>query len=82
MSTTNGLLGFWRSYRRAARDNFLFKFPLPPWNFARMHKLEEMQERLMYGKLMGGGENFDLLNKPIEELYDMMVGTSYCKVEI
>jgi hypothetical protein len=43
-----------------------------------MHTLDEMQDRLMYGKLVGGGKNFDLLQKPIEELYDMMVGTSYC----
>lgn len=70
--------GFWRSYWRAIRNNFLLKFPLPPWRFAQMHTLPELQERFMYGKLLGGGENFDLLLKPIEELYDMMVGTSYC----
>ena len=28
--------GFWRSYWRAIRDNFLLKVPLPPWRFAEM----------------------------------------------
>lgn len=69
--------GFWRSYWRAIRNNFLLKFPLPPWRFARMHTLPELQERLMYGKLTGAGDDFELLQKPIEEVYDIVVGTSY-----
>jgi len=69
---------FWRSYWRAIRDNFLLKFPFPPWRFATMHTLPELQDRLMYGKLTGAGDDFELLQtKSIEEVYDILVGTSY-----
>lgn len=71
--------GFWRSYFRAIRDNFLLKIPLPPWRFAEMHTLNEMQKRLMYGQRVGAGNDFALLSKSIDELYDLMIGTSYCK---
>ena len=71
--------GFWRSYWRAIRDNFLLKFPIPPWRFAEMHTLDEMQNRLMYGSRLEHCNKFDLLEKPLDELYDRMVGTSYCK---
>lgn len=72
--------GFLRSYWRAIRDNFILKFPLPPWRFAEMHTLNEMQNRLMYGQRIGAGNEFALLEKPIDELYDMMIGTSYSKL--
>lgn len=42
-----------------------------------MHTLNELQDRLMYGKLTGAGDDFELLQKPIEEVYDLVVGTSY-----
>lgn len=71
--------GFCRSYWRAVRDNFILKFPIPPWRFAQMHTLDELQDRLMYGELTGAGDDFALLQKPIEEAYDIMVGTSYGK---
>lgn len=69
--------GFARSYWRAARDNFILKFPIPPWRFAEMHTLTELQDRIIYGKLIGAGDDFQLLQKPIEEVYDILVGTSY-----
>lgn len=31
----------------------------------------------MYGKLAGAGGDFELAQKPIEEVYDILVGTSY-----
>lgn len=68
---------FFRSYWRAVRNNFILKFPLPPWRFAQMHTLMELQGRLMYGKMTGAGNDFALLQKPIEEVYDIKVGTSY-----
>jgi hypothetical protein len=68
--------GFVRSYWRAVRDNFILKFPIPPWRFAQMHTLNELQERLAYGvRLQGAGKDFQLLNKTIDELYEMFVGT-------
>lgn len=43
-----------------------------------MHTLNEMQNRLVYGSRIGAGNDFALLEKPIDELYDMIVGTHYC----
>jgi hypothetical protein len=68
--------GFVRSYWRAIRNNFILKFPLHLWRFAEMHTLNELQERLAYGaRLHRGGKQFSLLYKPIDELYEMFVGT-------
>ena len=69
--------GFSRSYCRAVRNNFMLKLPLPPWRFAEMHTLTELQDRLAYGQHVGAGDDFELLQKPIEEVYDIMVGTNY-----
>jgi hypothetical protein len=69
--------GFCRSYCRALRNNFVVKFPFPPWRFAEMHTLTELQDRLAYGQHIGAGDDFELLQKPIEEVYDIMVGTNY-----
>ena len=66
--------GFIRSYWRAIRNNFILKFPLPPWRFAEMHTLNELQERLVYGTCRRS-KHFSLLHKPIDELYEMFVGT-------
>lgn len=65
---------FVRSYWRAIRNNFILKFPLPPWRFAEMHTLNELQKRLVYGAYRSG-KDFSLLCKPIDELYEMFVGT-------
>jgi len=42
-----------------------------------MHKLEELQKRLLYGSRLneaGGNNLFELLNKPIEEVYEILAG--------
>lgn len=43
--------------------------------------MNEMQKRLMYGQRVGAGNDFLLLSKSIDEVYDMMIGTHYCDDE-
>jgi len=68
-----GKEGFWKSYGRGIGRNFLFHMPLP-WRIAKMHTLDELQERLIYGSMLKyTGGKFELLEKPIDELYEMFL---------
>lgn len=69
-----GREGFLKSYGRGIGRNFLLHLPLP-WKIPQMHTLEELQLRLIYGStLEETGGKFELLKKPIDELYEMFVG--------
>ena len=62
----------------------LFHFPwLQPWNFAKMHTLFELQDRLMYGleKKNKGGE-FDLLQEPVDKLYEILEKTDFTSLQL
>jgi Lipase (class 3) len=68
---------------RAYRNNLLFHFPWwQAWNFAKMHTLFELQDRLMYGtdQEKAGGD-FRLLTKTFEELYEELDENDYCTLK-
>lgn len=64
---------------RGYKNNAFFHFPWwQAWNFAKMHTLFELQDRLMYGLLLKQtGRDFRLLNKTFEELYDLLEENDY-----
>lgn len=57
-----------------SKRNLVFHLPyLQPWKLDRSHKLEELQDRMMYGELNseeGGG--FMLLQHTLDELYEKL----------
>mmetsp|Transcript_56883 Transcript_56883/g.138483 ORF Transcript_56883/g.138483 Transcript_56883/m.138483 type:complete len:1003 (-) Transcript_56883:733-3741(-) len=78
--TYNGKEKSWASSTlRAYRNNVLFHFPWwQAWNFAKMHTLFELQDRIMYGAEQDkAGGDFHLLNKTFEELYEDLATNDY-----
>jgi hypothetical protein len=71
-----GREGCLKAYARALKDNFLLN-SAAVWNIKKMHDLGELQRRMAEGALRrrnNGG--YDLLEKPIEELYKELVGVN------
>jgi hypothetical protein len=68
--------GCLKAYARGIHDNFLLN-SAAVWNIKKMHTLGELQRRMAEGALRrrnNGG--YDLLEKPIEELYKELVGVN------
>ena len=72
-----------RAYRRALARNVLFNSPFP-MQIPHMHCLAEIQERMRDGRLRKEGDrgDYELLLKPLEELYKELVGVDLERVRL
>lgn len=78
-----GKQNWFASIAMGYQNNVLLHFPwLQPWNFAKIHTLFELQDRLMYGiEQQNLGGEFDLLQKPVDELYETLKRTGFSSLK-
>lgn len=70
-----------RAYRRALGRNVLLNSPFPT-QIPQMHCLDELQERMRDGMLREGDRgDYELLHKPIEEIYNFIVGVDLERIK-
>ena len=71
--------GWFSSTGYGFANSVWFHFPWRQfWNFARMHTLFELQDRLMFGTVIKNrGDEFELLQKNLDALYEGLQKTEF-----